>query len=123
MLDFGKIYEEGMPVKYPRGEWHLWVYMCFWRIQTAHEVILSAEDVRETIDQKVKCLEGKTLESIKLSGPALETEFLFETGLLLRLFPIYTQNEKSWKLFTPNHMVLCIGPGHTWQYRRSDEPL
>lgn len=118
-FEFGKeLKDQGF--KHPAGEWHLWVYMCAWRFQTAHEVIVASEDSREVIQQEIKRLEGKTLESVKLSAPALETEFLLETGLLLRLFPIYTHENKHWMLFTPAGMVLTIGPGNTWSYEKSD---
>ena len=121
-FEFGKeLKDQGF--NHPTGEWHLWVYMSAWRLQTAHDVIVASEDSREFIEDEIKCLEGKILENVKISMPALETEFMFETGLVLRLFPIYTQERKHcdhWMLFTPDDMVLAIGPGNTWSYERSD---
>ncbi len=119
-FEFGKeLKDEGYI--HATGEWHLWVYMCAWRLQTAHDVLVGSEDFRDLIQYEIQRLEGKTLESIKLSWPALETEILFETGLLLRLFPIYTSDHDHWMLFTPDRKVLTIGPGNTWSYERSDD--
>lgn len=121
-FDFGKAVEKER-FKNPIGEWHLWVYMCAWRLETSKDVIIASEDAHKLIQQEIKRLEGKVLQKVTIYAPSLETDLMFETDLRLRLFPIYAQDDDAdhWLLFTPGKKVLTIGPSNTWSYADSGE--
>jgi hypothetical protein len=98
------------------GEWHLWVYDCAWRLETADGVLVASEDDRNEIEEAIKSLEGAALKLVELFPPALDTLLKFDNGLTLRLFPIYSNDADHWMLFTPEKKVLTIGPGTDWSY-------
>jgi hypothetical protein len=101
------------------GEWHLWIYYCAWRLEKGNSVLAGSEDPRPKLEQTVKCMEGLTLNSVEILPPALETIVRFSEQIVLRLFPIYSEEYEHWMLYTPNGNVLCIGPGSNWSYESS----
>ncbi|MBE9116181.1 hypothetical protein IQ249_09765 [Lusitaniella coriacea LEGE 07157] len=103
------------------GEWHLWVYCCAWRLEKENRVIAASEDPRSKLEEAVKNLEGLVIQSINLLNPALDTVFIFEQQIVLRLFSIHSQDYEHWMLFTPDENVLTIGPGTDWSYESRTE--
>jgi hypothetical protein len=103
-----------------RGEWHLWVYCCAWRLETESEVLAGSEDPREHLAEAVRRLEGLVLERIEVLAPSLESTLTFEGGMRLRLFPLIFAGEyEHWLLYTPEGDVLSIGPGTSWSLEKS----
>ncbi len=105
------------------GEWRLWIYMAAWRLETADVVLIGSEDPRPKIQRELKHLEDVVLRSVNLVAPSLETHFIFERGIILNVFPVYSEHEDHWMLFAPDGYVLTIGPASTWSYARADMPL
>jgi hypothetical protein len=108
-------------LKRPRGEWTLWVYMAAWRLETSAEIVTASEDEREKITVNIKQLEGLGVESIEVIYPSLDTTILFENGITLKIFSVYSDEETHWKLFMPNDKVLLVGPSNSWIYGNSNE--
>lgn len=108
------------------GEWHLWIYCSAWRVETPTAVLGASEDPRDRMSAAAASLNGRPLVAVELSLPSLETTFRFEGGHQLRVFPIYTSPGESdpehWMLYTPDYMVLNVGPASSWSYHRSDLP-
>jgi hypothetical protein len=108
------------------GEWHLWIYCSAWRVETPTAVLGACEDPRDRMTAAAAALNGRPLLAVELSDPSLETTFRFEGGHVLRVFPIYTSptgdDPEHWMLYTPDHMILTVGPASRWSYHRSDEP-
>ena len=98
------------------GEWHLWVYNCAWRLQTADAVLAGSEDDRERLRTVLEALNGKTLRSFTVYCPAGEATLTFEGDLELRLFPVTTTDYEHWMVFAPDGHVLQMGPGAEWTY-------
>ena len=101
------------------GEWHLWIYMCGWRLEKGNEVLGASEDPRPKLEAAVKGMEGLALHSVELLRPAWDTIFTFEDQVVLRTFSIYSnseENDEYWKLFAPDGNILLIGPGTRWSY-------
>lgn len=118
-LEFGEPVErEG----YTRGAWHLWVYCCGWRLDDGDEVVAAYEDDRELLAQAVTRIEGRVLERVDLTRPALESVWWFEGGLALRVFPITTREYEHWMLYQPDGDVLTVGPGTSWSLSSEDQP-
>lgn len=109
-----------------RGEWHLWIYMCAWRLEKGDKVLAACEDSRQEMEAAVKSMEGLALQSIQLLRPAWDTLFTFENQVVLRTFSTHSdcseEGVDNWLLFTPGDNVLCIGPGSTWSYGSSSAP-
>jgi hypothetical protein len=103
-----------------RGEWHLWVYCCAWRLEMEKEVVAASEDPRPKLEEAAQRLNGCTLRAIDVQRPALETTFTFDDGLTLRLFPVFSEDYEHWMLYDPSGNVLTIGPGTEWSYEEAD---
>lgn len=119
-LDFGqklppirKFSPSGKPLS-DRGEWHLWIYMCAWRLENNGEVLACCEDPRPKMEAAVQFIQGVTLESVELMRPLWDTTFFFARGITLRTFSIYSEECEHWQLFMSNGNVLVIGPGSDW---------
>ena len=121
-LQFGSsVPLERMP-KLPHGEWHLWITYCAWRLEEKDVFLAGCEDPRPELEQAVQHMEGLPLCSVLITAPAMETVLTFGDGVVLRLFPVHSIEAESWKLYTPDGKVLCIGPGAKWSYKSSSEP-
>ena len=105
-----------------RGEWHLWIYMCAWRIEKGSEVLAGSEDDRPKIKAALQFFENKAIFSVEILSRSLDTLFAFEDGLTLHTFSMYPEECKHWVLFTPGGNVLSLGPGSSWSYGKSNDP-
>ena len=112
----------GMPVKKELieneiGEWHLWVYLCSWRIEKNDLFVAGCEDSREKMTYAVKQINGSKLLSFTVSSTSLDAVLAFDNGLFLKLFSIYSEEKDSnhWLLYMPNNKVLVAGPGSKWE--------
>jgi hypothetical protein len=120
--------EFGSPIPYDKipgrlhGEWHFWVTHCVWRLERTTEVIAGSEDPRPKLNEAIQHLDGLSLLSVHLTLPALETTFMFDSSIALRLFPVYTEEFEHWMLYAPDGNVLCVGPGSDWSYTDADTP-
>lgn len=84
-------------------------------------MVAASEDAREVLEQAVTRLEGRVLEGIDVTGPALETVWWFERRLALRLFPIFSRDFEHWLLYLPGGDVLAAGPGTSWSVEPGDQ--
>jgi hypothetical protein len=117
-MDFGKMIDVKVATNkgiksFQRGEWHLWVYMCAWRINKGYIPIIGSCDSRERIEKALKVLKDKRLIKYEILDKALDTKFYFEDDLSITLFDESVEDADSehWMLYTPDRNVLCIGPG------------
>jgi hypothetical protein len=78
--------------------------------------LAASEDDRTKLETVLKRLENLALLSIDLSLPGLDTVVTFEQEVVLRLFPIFSEEFEHWLLYTPDGRVLTIGPGMNWSY-------
>ena len=124
-LDFGKLYTEtkiyknGKERTYTWGNWHLWVYMCAWRIDKNGRPYVASSDDRTKIAELIKELAHATLTKCEILNASLDTKWYFDEHITLTLFNTSTEDEDQWFLFTPEEKVLTIGPGDTWIYEPS----
>ena len=98
------------------GEWHLWIYMCAWRIERGNEVLASSEDDRSKIGTALQSLDDRILSSVKILSESLDTSFIFGNEIVLRTFSTELKGAVHWKLFTPDQNVLALGPGSSWSH-------
>ncbi|MEV0096007.1 hypothetical protein [Streptomyces sp. NPDC050738] len=74
------------------GQWHLWIQMTAWRLETAGQVLVGSED--EGLEEALTQLEGRPLTGVVIKPPALETRFDFD-GLRLQTFPMYRKDPEE----------------------------
>jgi hypothetical protein len=101
------------------GEWHLWIYMCAWRLEQKGSVLAASGDNTDRMEQAIKVLEGMAIESIEIKPVLLDTFFYFENDLLLRTFSVYSDELDEcnhWMLFDPHGNVLVAGPANNLSY-------
>jgi hypothetical protein len=87
------------------GEYHLWITMAAWRLETVDRVIIGSED--QGLEQALARLEGRPLTEVLIRLPALETRFDF-AGLRLETFPIYRRDPAEGEY---DHWILWLGDG------------
>lgn len=122
-LEFGNALTIDESAQYMHGEWHLWLYLCSWRMDTETTTLAACEDKLEKIDAALKELEGKAIKSITICNFALDTIFEFEGNIYLKTFSIYSEEPEEnehWMLFIPDNKVFVAGPGKHWTCEASN---
>lgn len=96
---------------------------CSVAVGTGCDVLVASEDPRSRLGEAVRAIEGCRFFSVSITSPALETTFVFDQGIRLRVFPVSTEEDvEHWLPFMPDGDVLGIGPGTGWSCQRSDLP-
>lgn len=104
------------------GEWHLWIYMCAWRLEQNGDPIVGAGDERDTLRIKIPLLTGKKLLQVKVVNGSFDIIFDFEESYRLLLFSFTVDDDEQWMFFTPNRKVFTAGPGKNWKYEDASPP-
>ena len=125
-IDFGRDISEQIktrngPVTRYFGEWHLWVYMCAWRIDKDKKPFVGSEDSREKIENSLSELAARDFKGIEILDNAFDAKLHFGSDMELHLFSFYTEDETQWMLFTPENKVFNAGPNCKWSYCDSDK--
>jgi hypothetical protein len=103
------------------GEWHLWVYMCAWRIDKDKKPFLGSNDSKELIQLHINEIEKRILRGVKILNEAFDAKFTFGEDMELFLFSFNTKEHEQWMFFTPDNKVLTAGPGDEWSYEDSNK--
>lgn len=117
-LNFGPVAH--FPDGHPRGEWFLWTYMCSWRLDANHQILVGSEDARQKIRGVIQMMNDKAVQAVELRVPSLELTVKFEGNLTLNLFPTSSEDDDHWMLWLPGSDVLTAGPGSTWAVEPED---
>ena len=109
------------------GSWHLWLYMCSWRLNGPQGLVLTSDSPRATIGRIVTKLAAHPLTDVEIEPRARRTTFEFGQQLLFRCAAFSQVEERNnvdpadyWMLFMPRHMVLTARPGSRISIQRSD---
>lgn len=98
------------------GEWHLWVYMCAWRIDLGKKPLIGSDDDRETIEKVLSEIELKALSQVAILNDAFDVTFTFGEDIQFHLFSYSVQDDhEQWMFFTPGDHVFTAGPGVEWE--------
>ncbi|MGL4348019.1 MAG: hypothetical protein ACRCSV_00970 [Chlamydiales bacterium] len=100
-------------------EWHLWVYMCTWRLEKNNDPIIGAGDERDVIESKIPLLIGKKLLQAEVLNNSFDVILNFDKGYRLLLFSFELEDSEQWLFFTSNRKVFTAGPGANWKYNDS----
>jgi hypothetical protein len=86
------------------GEWHLWLYMCSWRLESDKEIIIACEDEPEKIKKLLTEISWTEVSSVSLSQPSLDLEITFHNQCKIRTFSVNASDDhetQQWIFFTP----------------------
>lgn len=95
---------------YQRGEWHLWLYGCVWRLEKNGRLLVGCEDSREDIEPHLVDYGDRRLRDFNISAFG-DANLVFDKGLVLRVFIVSSTETENWMLYTPEHQVLVSGSG------------
>lgn len=129
-LKIGKVYNRNPQdpnsharrLVYPRGDWHLWVYCCEWRIAQNGNVLAANESTRECIAHACTVLNGQALKEFVYSTEKGTSRFLFDLGGKLNTGPYDDELLEQWMLYCPDGSVLTYRSDGAFAYGPSDAP-
>jgi hypothetical protein len=101
------------------GEWMLWVYMCSWKAVDGDESI-DSEASRADMASWVKRFNGKKLVAFEFDFSSSKAVLRFDGGeLQLASYDSPDEDDETWMLFMPDHMVLTAMSAGGWQLEDS----
>lgn len=116
----------------PRGDWHLWIYCCHWRVLSKDAQLAWSEASDEKINDAAREIDGQLLTGIE-TKPAVGTSvFRFDQGTRLETRPYEDDdNDKQWMLYMKSGDVFSYradgyyswGPGNRPEDDVSWHPL
>lgn len=121
-MEFGKAREKGPSEKVEHGEWHLWLFMCNWRIESQGQVIAGSDDAREKIQEALRTAILDRITDIHVASPSLDLAIQFDSGARVSTFSSSSSQENQWCLSTPDGNSLCVDGGGTFTYGSSSQP-
>ena len=95
---------------YVCGGWHLWVYICDWRIFLKNEELANSSSTRKTIKTALLEIDGQALTSVTIKKSFVSI-FEFDLGGRLETTPNYDDYEKDselWLLYEPSGYVFTL---------------
>ncbi len=121
-MDFGRDipYEvktrKGLKTRY-RGEWHLRICLCVWRIDNKQIPVIGWGETKEKMVSALKELESRELKKAEILNDAFDVNLFFGDDIELHIFSYFTEKYAHWRLATSEKKVFVAGPGSTWSYR------
>ncbi len=89
-----------------RGDWHLWIYMCNWRISADGALLAHSESSDQEIDRAASALDGQKIVAVAIDPSTGGSRFEFDLGRSLECSPYEPGDDEVWMLFTPEKQVL-----------------
>lgn len=93
----------------PRGDWHLWIYCCHWRVLSTNTEVAWSESPDAEIDKAARILDGRHLVSVEVDPSKGTSVFKFEQGAHLQTWPYGKGADEQW--------MLCMKSGDVFRYR------
>ena len=121
-MEFGERREGDLHGATHHGEWHLWFYMCSWRIEAAGKVLVGSDDDREKMLKTLDGFEFGGVKDIRVALPSLDLAIQFDSGTEILTFSSSESGPDQWWLFTPDGNCLTVHGGGRFRYGSSSEP-
>jgi hypothetical protein len=108
-LEFGQPHQEVHrvrtpktgPARYPhrvvviRGDWHLWIYCCDWRMKYLEESLATSESDAETIASACRRINGQCFTGFRANPAEGKSCFTFDLGGALETWPYDEENSEQ----------------------------
>lgn len=109
------------------GDWILGTRGTRWQVSNSiGAVVASSEEPDETCSSGACVLEGKTVTEAKVLEHSLGLLLVFGSELILAILPGGNDDDEDvayWELFTPQKMLLEVGPRGKWSYVSSNAAI
>lgn len=110
-----------------KGAWMLGTRESAWRIESQTGTLVSSEEDPRVLKQKLQHVEGTAIITFTIGYPDLSLTMNFSKPSALYALKVFPNTESEvdlpyWELFTPNRMLLKVGPGAVWAYISADHP-
>ena len=99
---------------YPRGEWHLWIYFCAWKV-TVNSKVVADWTTKARSKRAPGILNGQILTGITPLRGGRGWVFEFDLGAKLETTPDDRSSEQ-WMLFEPKDKVLSVRADKKYSY-------
>jgi hypothetical protein len=101
-----------------KGQFHLSILHCAWRLERGSEVLAFCEEPTKVLDQSVRLLDGLRLEKISVDPISLSSEFSFSEDVRLLTFSMYREEYEHWIMFGPWENAFVAGPGSSFSWEK-----
>lgn len=105
------------------GDWHLWIYCCFWKMYFNDKLVANDNTSRRGISRALKILDGQKLIDIRIDANSGNTTFVFDLGGKLVTSGYKDDTCEQWMLYEPQGNVLSVSNNGTYSYHSSDTPV
>ncbi len=106
-----------------RGSWILATCGTSWVINTPHGEIVSKNHTEDKLADQIKVLERRTVSNMGFDPFTGHLWLSFDDGYAFHLTPSAEDDKCDvpyWEIFTPDNMLIAVGPRDQWSYTRSD---
>lgn len=91
----------------PRGDWHLWIHSCHWKITLNDKVVADNTSTRRRIGKAMANLNGQALVNTSVDVARGKSRFEFDLGGVLET-KRRDRNGLQWLLYEPSGHVLSL---------------
>ena len=106
------------------GDWHLWIYLCDWKIYSHDTLKASSQSSKRDIMRAMGRLNGQILSHVEVY-PSCTTTLLFELGDRLETMPNVTEygsDSELWLLYEHSGKVFTLRADQTYSYQPGNTP-
>lgn len=123
-MEFGKPEaDQSPPPPTAHGEWHLWLYLCNWRIESQEAVLSGSQDERPQMQRSIETAVFDEVRTIAVSGLSHDLVIEFKSGTRMLTFSSSSSHEQEqWMLFAPDGNCLGVYGDGTWEYTARNQP-
>jgi hypothetical protein len=120
-IEFGK--PEANPSGLVRhGEWHLWLYMCNWKLKRTGKALADSQGDRTSIESVFQNLELGSVKEVRIPRSSVDLQIEFDSGVNLWTTSTSKRDKvEQWMLFTPERKCLSAFGNQSYEYAPIDE--
>ena len=110
------------------GQWHLWIYCCFWSVRLSGVQLAHCESDDITIARTMSLVNGQALTSVQVDPTHGRSSFNFDLGCVLDTWPAPDGTYEDepvvqWMLFLPSGEVLSYRGDGMCSRKSGDTPM
>ncbi len=105
-----------------RGDWHLWIYCCDWKILQGGARLAHSESDRQAIERALLRIDSQTLNAVDVDPPTGSSCFSFEHRLVLETSPYQSGSDDTWLIYGPDRNVLTFRADGCYSWHADNTP-